>query len=403
MSAPATIVHERSLLEQGMRVVRLYAAQAKGRNGDNFSLFHLLGIGHLEVSTHSSILRDLLDPRGSHGQGAVFLKRFVERLGLPAFNFEAAEVKPEVGIGPVTETSGGRLDLVISDGTRKLILIENKIYAVEQANWVSRYLNHVPNAKLVYLTLDGRAPQNLEKGSRPMNLICASYRAEITDWLMECRKEAATAPILRESISQYLHLVQDLTQQSRNSAMNEELVKAASDSKDALEAYFALRNAEREIQQSIIRYLQERLSAAVQDRGITFCGSQDFDYSAKGGGFEFRIAKLGSMPLRIRFEFDRSGYRDFAFGFVDDGGLPAENRQQLKAIFAQAYENPNASLTWPAWIYWSRYQNWSTGEAFTGIRFGSFVNDVLDVLWKMCEIIDLSGIRPAESQNLSAN
>ena len=212
MSAPCSIVHVLALLQHAKRVQRLNAAHDTGRDGEKFNLFHLLGIGHLEVSTHSPILRDLLDPHGSHGQGVVFLKRFVERLGLPHFDFEKAEVTAEVGIGAVTNESGGRLDLAISDGTTKQIIIENKIHAAEQANWVSRYLGHAPRAKLVFLTLYGKEPEKMAPGSRPRNLVCASYREHITDWLQECRKEATTAPLVRESISQYLHLVQELTQ-----------------------------------------------------------------------------------------------------------------------------------------------------------------------------------------------
>jgi len=385
VSASTSIVAVHALLQYGKSVQRLHAEHAKGHDGEKFNLFHLLGIGHLEVSTHSRILRDLLDPHGSHGQGAVFLKRFVARLGLPSFDFEKAEVTPEVGIGTVTSKSGGRLDLVISDGTKKLILIENKIFAAEQANWVSRYLNHAPSAKLVFLTLDGREPEDMEQDSRPTNLMCASYQTHITDWLQDCRKEATTVPLVRESISQYLHLVQELTQQNREPYMNKELVKAATDSREALDAYYALRNAERDVQAEIVLHLQERLMVTANKLGLNFQGSPYFDYSAKGSGFEFSSAELNTMPLRIRFEFDKSGYRDFAFGFVDDGKLPTEARELLKSLFAEAYESPRSNLLWPAWIYWSRYQNWST--VFADIRFGNFVNDVEKELTQLNEIV----------------
>lgn len=374
MSQSLPIVHVQSLLQHAKRVQRLNAAQSSGRDGGKFNLFHLLGIGHLEVSTHSPILRDLLDPHGSHGQGAVFLKRFIARLGLPTFDFEKTEVTSEVGIGAKTEDSGGRLDLVISDGTTKQILIENKIFAGEQDNWVSRYLNHAPGAKLVFLTLYGNDPVNMEKGSRPANLVCASYREHITDWLQDCRKEAVTAPLVRESLTQYLHLVQELTQQNREPYMNVELVKAATDNQETLDAYFALRNVERGVQAEIVRHVQGELKRTADKLGFHFNGADNCDYSDTWSGFQFTSPEMDAVPLCIRFEFEKSGYRDFCFGLVDGGKLPTKSREQLQKIFAEVYGSPHSSPTWPAWVYWPKYQNWST--VFPEIRFGKFVADV---------------------------
>lgn len=374
MSQSLPIVHVQSLLQHAKRVQRLNAAQSSGRDGGKFNLFHLLGIGHLEVSTHSPILRDLLDPHGSHGQGAVFLKRFIARLGLSTFDFEKAEVTSEVGIGAKTEDSGGRLDLVISDGTTKQILIENKIFAGEQDNWVSRYLNHAPGAKLVFLTLYGNDPVNMEKGSRPANLVCASYREHITDWLQDCRKEAVTAPLVRESLTQYLHLVQELTQQNREPYMNVELVKAATDNQETLDAYFALRNVERGVQAEIVRHVQGELKRTADKLGFHFNGDDNCDYSDTWSGFQFTSPEMDAVPLCIRFEFEKSGYRDFCFGLVDGGKLPAKSREQLQKMFAEVYGSPHSSPTWPAWVYWPKYQNWST--VFPEIRFGKFVADV---------------------------
>jgi PD-(D/E)XK nuclease superfamily len=368
------IPNVRALLQHSKRVQRFYAANTSGRDGENFNLFNLLNIGHLEVSTHSRILRELLDPNGSHGQGSIFLERFVARLELPPFDFKNARVTTEVGIGAVTDENGGRLDLVIGDGNEKLILIENKIFAGEQENWVSRYHNFAPSAKLVFLTLDGREPEGLEENSRPENLLCKSYRIHISNWLQDCRKEAVAAPLVRESISQYLHLVQELTQQNQTPFMNEDLVKAATDDKESIAAYFALCNVEREVQSEIVRFLQDKLKNIAGKLALSFQGSENCDYSVKASGFEFWNNELDAIPLRIRFEFDRPGYNEFALGFVDDGKLPTGERELLKKLFAETYEKPMSSDAWPAWIYWERYRSWN--KVFPEIRFGNFLNDI---------------------------
>ena len=387
MSEAATLLHARSLLAHGQRLGRVYAPLSKGAHGERFNLFHLLGVGHLEVSTHSSLLRDLLDPEGSHGQGDVFLRRFVSVMELPPLPDGKVKVSSEVGIGTVTENSGGRLDLVVACGPKRALLIENKLYAGEQNLWVSRYLNHAPGAILIFLTLDGRSPENLPTGERPPNLLCRSYAVHVIEWIKQCRKEAVLAPTVRESLSQYLHLLQEITQQGMNTPMNSDLIKAATDSQEALEAYFALRQAEGDLRKSIISRLQERLTEEAGKRGLLFKGSENNDYGWKGAGFEFHPTHEGALPIQIRFEFDKGNYQEFAFGFADGGKLPMDTRKLVKAYFAECYHSPKSSPAWPAWIYWDEYQNWTTGAAFIAIRYGKFAEEVMAIVDKLLEVL----------------
>jgi len=52
-----------------------------------------------EVKTHSRFLAELLNPKGSHGQKDVFLKKFVERFGILDFEIKNAELFVEFYIG----------------------------------------------------------------------------------------------------------------------------------------------------------------------------------------------------------------------------------------------------------------------------------------------------------------
>ena len=70
--------------------------------GEHFNIFQILRVGHLEVTTHSPILAELLNPKGNHGQGAVFLGRFLEQFEVGGFDADAATVKMEYYVGPVT-------------------------------------------------------------------------------------------------------------------------------------------------------------------------------------------------------------------------------------------------------------------------------------------------------------
>lgn len=48
--------------------------------GERFNVFSILGLQTREVRTHSAFLRELLDPKGSHGLKDAFLKAFVQIL-----------------------------------------------------------------------------------------------------------------------------------------------------------------------------------------------------------------------------------------------------------------------------------------------------------------------------------
>ena len=195
-----------------------YYEEQLARPGDQFNLFNIIGSCE---ATHSNLLAVLLNPKGSHGQGDVFLRHFVDVIRkakgaettIPELFCGAAEVLTEFSIGPVTDESGGRIDILIREGTEPRFLIENKIYAAEQQNQLNRYECFASkfNAAVIFLTLDGREPQNLKDGK---HLICISYKDHILEWLKTCQKEAVAAPPVREAIAQYIGLIKQIINQS---------------------------------------------------------------------------------------------------------------------------------------------------------------------------------------------
>jgi hypothetical protein len=137
--------------------------------------------------THTQILAYLLDPRREHGLGVRVVREFFGLLGrlipgadtyerLAVDSPEGSEVLRcvQVRAEEIVESPGreGRCDLwlELSDDDRTLILlIENKVEATEHGNQLQAYEDAVWHyarrrrrlsfeAKLVFLTLDGRAP-----------------------------------------------------------------------------------------------------------------------------------------------------------------------------------------------------------------------------------------------------
>lgn len=226
----------------------------KKNTGEDFNIFGILGMERKEVKTHSRILAELLDPKGSHLQGNIFLKLFIDYLNNVKINngndnlnlltedsinlnVENSNVFIEKYIGEKTLDTGGRIDISIEDSEGKLICIENKIDAGEQENQLLRYHNHCRRFKkhnLLFLTLDGKETQTLNIPDAKIYAI--SYKKHIVEWLELCKKETVNLPILRESIGQYINLIKKITNQTTNVKMAKDIVEIIADNSKNFES-----------------------------------------------------------------------------------------------------------------------------------------------------------------------
>ncbi|WP_224960786.1 PDDEXK-like family protein [Geomonas subterranea] len=192
-------------------------------NAPRFNIFEILGVSHYEVSTHSALLRELLDPSGTHGQGNLFFRLFLEHLStkgiirssdMPSFTNDVYDdyiCKVEQVI------SSGRIDIVIERRERGrdfCIYIENKIYAMDQERQLERYWDELQQheapddrKKLIYLTISGHDPEHCRL--QKLEVICLSYRKDIKEWLCRCKEQVLSEKI-RHTLDQYLIAISTL-------------------------------------------------------------------------------------------------------------------------------------------------------------------------------------------------
>lgn len=181
--------------------------------GEGFNIFRILKLHAAENRTHSAFLAELLNPKGTHGKADAFLKLFTTKFLKKDIDFETsiAKVTIEKHIGFINgdKTEGGRIDIAIKDNLDREILIENKIYAPDQENQLVKYHNHNKNAHLFYLCLEGCKVNEISCGAlkESEHFHVITYKKDIITWLNECKKEAVSHPILRESITQYINLI----------------------------------------------------------------------------------------------------------------------------------------------------------------------------------------------------
>lgn len=383
-------------LDRSLELVRLAGVhrqhtEALSRaTGEHYNIFKILGIGHYEVRTHSPILGDLLNPKGTHCQGDAFLRLFVTRMGVATFDTASAKLALEHYIGAVTERSGGRIDIVISDKSGNAIFIENKIYAADQVNQLERYRARNPQADLFYLTLDGGLPSGFdEERLKEVRATCISYATDIRDWLIACQQEAVTLPHVRETISQYLYLVRELTGQSTSQAMNEELIRKIIADPESLVAYFALTSELDNVRTALVAKLDDQLAAAAKATGLNRL-NRITNLHAKESCIYFTTDRLAQHNLRIGFCFDRGGYQDLDFGFAKSAkDLPCEFADKLLAVFRERFATftpRKGNEWWPAWAdFEAPYDYWGA-EAFQAIESGELAENMQGKLIVMSEV-----------------
>lgn len=234
----------KNLLYQ-IEILQKHQREIEKIKGETFNIFSILGVETKENKTHSNFIAELLNPKGSHYMGNVFLEEFLKIIGYKGgLNTHKAQVYTEFYIGPVEPTTGGRIDIFIKDAVGNCISIENKIYAGDQENQLIRYHNYQKGKNtLYYLTLFGgeaseystefdEAEDNKIELKANEDYFPIGYNNEILNWLKKCHQIAVDVPQLRDSIKQYILLIKKLTNQMIDTE-NKELKKAIFDNIEA--------------------------------------------------------------------------------------------------------------------------------------------------------------------------
>ena len=172
----------------------------------------------------SDILAALLNPKGDHGQGDLFLQLFFKRLGicLTTAALRNAKVQREAATHGILRFRR-RMDILVDAGV--LLAIENKVDALEQEDQVKDYLAHlqycttgkVHNGVLIDLTPDGHmpvsvSPRDLQSHQANGRLHCWSYRRELRQWLDDCRRGCA-APKFRNFLGDFIAYIENAMNQ----------------------------------------------------------------------------------------------------------------------------------------------------------------------------------------------
>lgn len=338
-----TLLNQAKLILEKSKV----SQQESRLRGEQFNIFHACGVNHYET-THSAILAEFLNPKGSHGQGDIYLKEFLATLGenemLSAFDTSTASVTTEYAV------PNGRLDLLITNIKNQAIIIENKIYAEDQWEQLKRYKEFAEkkyrsgNYVILYLTLWG--DEASKQSGENVAYICISYKGTILKWLEHCIQLSAQKPLIRETMIQYVNLIKELTNQAMEQKYRNELLELMMNNAEAVATIC-------DIQGDYFKYVCENrirpaLKNLAEEMGFEYGESDDAWGNNKWQSFYFK-----RRHLAIYFEAERGRMYDIYYGFDFEGVEERPVMSQLEHFPGK----PNES--WPyGWVSLDQYRYW---------------------------------------------
>lgn len=289
------IKHIDSLFNRVKHVVEKYE-EIERITGEKYNIFSILGLASNELA-HSKFIANLLNPRGSHGQGDVYLKLFfglmnekflvqAEENKVPISNesnihivnaFETGiaicQTEKHAGKVDLKECEGGRIDIYLKSGIHEII-IENKVYAGDQFKQLKRYNTFSPKAPIFYLILldaDNVSVQSKNDLIEGEHFFSISYETDILNWIEKCVEYSAAIPFIRETLRQYANLIKRLTNQETIGIMKNEIYEIIKNSKQNFLIAKAISNSFRDIAPNYYRELLEHIKDKLREKKNSDC------------------------------------------------------------------------------------------------------------------------------------
>lgn len=195
--------------------------------GRRFNVYSIAGMERDEVYTHSRMIAELLNPKGSHGQNGKYLKLFCDQFLESSI---AIESQDRATVSVERSVEEGRIDIYVVL-PELLLIIENKIDAPDRYRQLECYHSHAkkgskPHA-LFYLTLDSHPPSADSLGSLDeedrSNIRNISYAEDLLPWIKDCLIQSLDLPNVYSGLRQYMNLICKITGNSMNAEQKQEM------------------------------------------------------------------------------------------------------------------------------------------------------------------------------------
>lgn len=343
------------------------------RLAPDFSIFDYLRTDEMGLSR---CIASLLDPTEKHGQKAVFLELFLEKIGW----------KRDTKIRSVSlekQANGQRrIDIYLQFKTGEIIGIENKPWAGDQENQLSDYAAFIEKeAKgnkwlLIYLSnnepsdYSGTKKEVFKETERERKFKQLRY-SEIIEWLEDCacKSRALIVRLFIEELAKFIRM--NVNGELEMSEENEikSLILA---SPQNIESAFHVSLAMRSVKEALLKEFHDDLRNKIKAKAKGFDLIWDTAMS-KGwkGGSGFGMKFSNKQNLYLRFEFQYSGLHDLYWGIAREHDSVKKDDviwKKVGEVMSDQFGLSPKSDRWPWWSWIDKkefsddYRNWDTNE-----------------------------------------
>lgn len=320
------------------------------KNGESFNLISVMQMEWDETKTHSRILADLLNPNGSHGQGPIFLEKFLclsESLQDLNLDLSKVQVIVEKNIGKIDShyQHGGRIDIVIEAGD-KAVIIENKINAPDQKNQLLRYQRYADctyrgGYRIIYLNKFGTPASDYSTGNKLSDddYLQLGYNDDILNWLEDCQSYSKDKPRIFDVLEQYKEAIKLITDQSMDDISQEQLLNLLTKKENILAASQIFLNENAILNSALSQYVWNPIKEWAESKQYIFVADEE--------GCQVYTPEWKEHSLYLTT--DRKIWDDLYIGvyhYADSKPLPKKDRIQLEFFDEKPLE------LWPlGWKY----------------------------------------------------
>ena len=230
-----------------IRAYRHARQRQQSRGLNDFNVFTTLLKANDERRLHSQFIALLLNPKGTHGQGDLFLRLFLRQCVRTDTGLDTAKCRvfPEY----LHRSTGNLFDIYLTDGRTHLV-IENKIDASDGDRQIQRYVEAIKSTGdrppdpsdlvLVYLSMHHAppAPASLDvykiiehnrlgealEHQDAEDIHCMyraiNYETDIQPWIIDARTEVANITNLNVALTQYIEVINKLYGRYKEKTMN---------------------------------------------------------------------------------------------------------------------------------------------------------------------------------------
>jgi hypothetical protein len=339
----------------------------------DFCIFDYLRADEMGIS---GCIASLLDPRGTHGQGRIFLDAFLKLTGSSwATTAEDCEVSLE------KQANGKRrIDVYLNFPNIGIIGIENKPWASDKEDQLIDYAKFIRkeagNKKWLLIYLCNRDPDEVSINPDARNKFEESKQflridyADVIGWLEYCASQSK-ALVVRVFIVELAKFIRININEELDMSEESEIAGLILESKSSIRSAFHISKGLDAVKKELIIKFKNEFEAHIGKYGYDLIWDKGMNHDGRRNvGFGVKFDKIQDKYLR--FEFDSIRLNSLGWGirreneFVEcDEGIWTSVENLMKSKFR------NGKKYYPWWPWHStipddeftkEFNNWDAGE-----------------------------------------